>query len=166
MPLPLETERLRLRLWTGDDAAVLWELNEDPEVLRYTGDENFESVAAMREFLLAYNQYTKYQMGRLVVELQQSGEVLGWCGLKYHAEEDFVDLGYRLFRKYWGQGYATEASQACLDYGFQELGLKRIIARAAVENLASIRVMQKLGMVFCREGMMEGQPSVEYEMLK
>ena len=69
MPLPLKTERLRLRLWTGDDAAVLWELNEDTEVLRYTGDENFQSVAAMREFLLAYDQYTKYQMGRLVVEL-------------------------------------------------------------------------------------------------
>jgi ribosomal-protein-alanine N-acetyltransferase len=166
MHFELETERLVLRLWTGDDAQALWELNEDPEVLKYTGDTNFESVEAMREFLLQYAQYRNYKMGRLVVVLKATGELLGWCGLKYHEEEGYVDLGYRLFKKFWNFGYATEASRVCLDYGFNELGLERVVARADMENAASIRVMQKLGFRFYEKGIEEGRDSVVYEMHK
>ncbi len=78
----------------------------------------------------------------------KDGTFLGWCGLKYFPETDEVDLGYRFMKKYWGKGYATESSRACLNYGFHELKLKRIMAKAMPENKDSLKVMQKLGMVF------------------
>ena len=86
-------------------------------------------------------------MGRFTVTLHD-GTYLGWCGLKYFPEQEEVDLGYRLKKKFWGQGYATEASRACLDYGFHQLGLGRIIAKVMPENLASLKVVQKLRMNF------------------
>src|SRR5690606_30529073 len=81
-----------------------------------------------------------------LMHLKETGEFIGWCGLKYLADENQTDLGYRLLKKHWNKGYATEASRACLDYGFHVLGLKKIIARAMKPNVNSIKIMQKLGM--------------------
>lgn len=150
----LETPRLLLREFREEDAPHFFELNEDPEVIRYTGDPPFASVEAARQFLLDYDQYEKHGYGRWAVLLKPESarpEWIGWCGLKYIPELDETDVGFRFFRRYWGRGYATEAARACLDYGFGALGLKRIVGRAMKENAASVRVLQKIGMEFWKE---------------
>ncbi len=144
-----ETDRLILRLQTYEDAANLVEMNSDPEVVRYTGDGYLANMAEARALLeeRVFSQWQKYKMGRFAVTLKDS-TFLGWCGLKYFPETDEVDLGYRFMKKYWGKGYATESSRACLNYGFHDLKLNRIIAKAMPDNKDSLKVMQKLGMTF------------------
>jgi RimJ/RimL family protein N-acetyltransferase len=150
MPYRLETERLILRPLGPEDAVAMFELNSDPEVMRYTGDEPFADLEAARKFLAEYpkGQYETYRVGRMAVQLKSTGEVIGWCGLKYHVDSGETDLGYRLKRAWWGQGIATEASLAHLHHAVHTMGLKRVIARAMRENQASIRVMEKCGFVF------------------
>jgi ribosomal-protein-alanine N-acetyltransferase len=143
----LETDRLRFREMHPSDAEAMFALNSDPEVVQYTGDGSFESVEATREFLENYIPgYKKYNRGRWVVELKSTGEIIGWAGLKFHEEENVTDVGYRLYKKCWGNGYATEATKACIEYGFSVLKADRIIAHARKENVASLRVLEKCGM--------------------
>lgn len=141
----LTTPRLLLRELTTEDAEPMYSLNLDPQVIRYTGDRPFQSISEAEDFLARYDLYERYAMGRLAVIRQQDKQWLGWCGLKYHPDKDLVDLGFRFFRRYWGKGYATESGRACLEYGFKQLKLKEIIAHAIKANLASIRVLEKLG---------------------
>ncbi len=151
------TERLYLREMTGNDAEQAFLLNSDPEVLRYTGDGPFDSVEAARHFLEAYPDYERNGFGRWAV-LRRSDKVwLGWCGLKRHANGD-VDLGYRLLREHWGQDFATEAGKACLELGFGLFGLDTIIGRVARENLASLRVLEKLGMRYWKTDVCDHDP--------
>ena len=145
----LETKRLILRPAVLGDAHKLYELNSDYEVVRYTGESSHKTVleaeTVIKERMLT--QFAKYKMGRFTV-LLKDGTYLGWCGLRYFPESDEVDLGYRFMKKFWGQGYASEASLVTLKYGFETLNLKRIIAKAMPENIGSIKVMQKMGMTF------------------
>lgn len=144
-----DTDRLHIRLARLEDAPLLFDLNSDPEVVRYTGDVSFNSMSEVydivRERMIA--SWDKYKMTRMMVFLKD-GTFLGWCGLKYFPETNEVDLGYRFKKIHWGKGYATESSRVMLDYGFNQLNLKRIIAKAMPENVNSIKVMQKLGMTF------------------
>lgn len=144
----LTTQRLILRPMTDEDAPHLLELNSDAEVVRYTGDGPCATLSDAQKIItdLARPQFEKYKMGRFTV-LLKDGTYLGWCGLKLHPDGE-VDLGYRFHRRYWDMGYATESSLACLKYGFEELKLKRIVARVMPANVNSIKVAQKLGMTF------------------
>lgn len=142
----LATARLVLREFEPDDAAAMVELNSDPEVLRYTGDRPFESVESARRFLEAYPDYRVNGFGRWAVLLRATGEFAGWCGLKLVDGE--VDLGYRLHRRFWGRGIATEAARASVAHGFLELGASELVARAWAENRASIHVIEKCGFRF------------------
>jgi RimJ/RimL family protein N-acetyltransferase len=83
---------------------------------------------------------------------------LGWCGLKYRPFIDEIDLGYRLMQKAWGNGFATEAAAKTLEYGFHSLNIKLVTGRAHVENLASIKVLEKIGMEFIGEGIVDDCP--------
>ncbi len=160
----LETDRLRLREFELNDAEDMWKLNEDEEVIRYTGDPPFESVDSAREFLENYPDYRHNGYGRWAVLKKGSGEFIGWCGLKLN-EEGYIDIGFRFFKKEWGKGYATEAAQACLDYGFNKLGMKEIIGRAARKNIASLKVLEKLGMEFWKEDGCKGiEDSLYYKV--
>jgi ribosomal-protein-alanine N-acetyltransferase len=145
----LETQRLVLKVATLEEASLLTELNNDPDVVRYTGETPFQSIVAaqtiIRERMMA--QFQNYRMGRFSVYLKD-GTYLGWCGLRFFPESGEVDLGYRFMKKFWGHGYATEASERCLKYGFEELNVKRIIAKTMPENIGSIKVMQRLKMTF------------------
>ncbi len=138
------------------DAEHAFALNNDPEVLRYTGDDPFASVEEARAFLVAYPAYRQDGFGRWAVELHD-GTWLGWCGLRRQAD-GAVDLGYRFLRAYWGQGYATEAGLACLAWGFEQAGLAEIIGRVAKDNQASIRVLEKVGMHFWKQAPTEMDP--------
>ena len=143
----IETERLIMRNWTLDDAENLYQLNADPEVVRYTGNDSFRDKEEVIELISTYDQYKKYKMGRWNVELKHNKEYLGWCGLKFINDDD-IDLGYRFNRHHWGFGYATESSKVVLQYGFEELSLKKIVGRAAKENVRSLHVLMKIGMAY------------------
>jgi ribosomal-protein-alanine N-acetyltransferase len=164
----ITTPRLHLYEWDTSHAQVLFDLNSDPEVIRYTGDPPFESVDEARRLIENYDQYRKYGHGRWLCELKDTGEVVGWCGLKKDKEKEneneFIDLGYRFFRKHWGKGFATEAAYASLAYGFEKLQMKEIIARAVSENEASIKVMQKLGMTYWKGGDCHSLPAHYYRI--
>ncbi len=144
------------------DAEGLFWLNRDPEVIRYSGDLPFASVATAAVFLRTYDQYSRYGVGRLAVIDKRSGSFLGWCGLRYGPEDDTYDLGFRFFRRHWGQGLATETAYASLQWGFAQRGLLRVVGRAMAANTASIRVLEKVGMRFCGAIDFEGCPGVLY----
>ena len=145
----LTTQRLLLRPMKDEDAYNLYQLNSDPDVVRYTGDSGCINLTDAQKIITDFSkpQFQKYKMGRFAV-LLTDGTFAGWCGLKFHPEISEVDLGYRFHKRVWGQGFATEASRATLQYGFGDLGLQLITARAMPANVASIKVLQKLGMTF------------------
>lgn len=151
----LRTERMLLREIVPADAPAFHALNADPEVMRWTGDEPFPDLAATEAFIRDYPAYREDGFGRWAMERLDDGEMLGWCGLR-RQPEGMVDLGYRLFRRHWGRGYATEVSLACVRCGFEVLDLPSIIGRVARANVASIRVLEKVGMRFWKAGPCEG----------
>ncbi|NUO01494.1 MAG: GNAT family N-acetyltransferase [Saprospiraceae bacterium] len=164
MNIILETERLVLREFEVADAPFYYELNADPEVLRYTGDDPFPTLESAVKFLENYDHYAKYGFGRWTVLLRETGELLGWCGLKYLEDVEEVDLGYRFMQKYWRKGYATEAGKACIKYGLEDLKLPFIVGRAMKGNIGSIRVLENCGMTWWKDFFMEGHPSVYYRI--
>ena len=166
MRIITETNRLTLREFSVYDAEIFFHLNSDPEVMKYTGDVPFQSISDAEKF---FNNYTDYQLngfGRWAVVLKETGKFIGWCGLKLN-EENLIDIGFRFFRKEWNKGYATESAMACLQHGFNNLNIKEIIGRAAKENTASIKVLEKLGMEFWKIGDCDGiKNSVHYKITK
>jgi RimJ/RimL family protein N-acetyltransferase len=160
----IETERLYLREFTMDDAQLLLELNSDPRVTMYTEKGGIRTIEEaenrLRNDILL--QYSEHGIGRWAVHLKGTDEFVGWCGIKHSKTDQAVTLGYRFFHKHWGKGFATEASKACLDYGINVLKLENIIAKAMKENTASIRVMQKLGMVYLRNDICAEHPAEVY----
>ena len=165
MNVIIETERLLLRKFTERDAPLLYELNLDPEVIRYTHDP-LTDVEHARKMLteVILPQYALYNHGRWAVHLKTNLEFIGWCGLKYLSEQNEVDLGYRFMKKFWGFGYATEAALACIEYGFARLNLHRIVGRAVPANLDSIKVLEKCGMEFLREEVIQGYLHKTYQV--
>lgn len=159
----LETSRLVLSEFSLDDAPFHFELNSDPDVVRYTPDAPFLNVEEARARLAAYGDYEKYGYGRWTVRLKATGAPLGWCGLKYLPEEGATDIGYRFLKKHWGKGYATESAKACLGFGFESLGLPRIVALVVKQNTASVKVLLNLGMRFAEDRELAGQPGALYE---
>ncbi len=160
------TKDLILREFKTSDAKDLYELNSDPIVIKYTGDKAFESINEAKKFIQAYDQYEKYKMGRWAVVSKNTQEFIGWCGLKFNKKRE-IDLGFRLFRVHWGKGYATQASMACLGYGFNSLNLEKIIGRTSVSNIAAQKVLENCG--FQKIGSFEYKgigPSYYYELLK
>lgn len=141
-----ETERLLHRAMTVDDAEAFYALKSQPEVIRYTGEPPLQSVEEARDALAAYPDFDTHGYGRWGCVLKETGAIIGFCGMKYLDELDEVDLGYRYFPEYWGRGLATEACRACLAFGFETIGLERIIGLVLPENGASIRVLEKVGM--------------------
>lgn len=160
----LETPRLYLREMTPADAENAYLLNLDPEVVQYTGDGPFESVEEAKTFLEKYDHYRKYGFGRWAVILKETGEYLGWCGLKYTADLDEFDIGFRFFKKHWNKGYATEASKPCIELGFKKFNMPEIVGRAIKANTGSIRVLEKCGLTYAGEYDFEGEEEVIYNV--
>lgn len=153
----IETERLYLRKFTLKDASALFKLNSNPNVLKYTGDVPFKNISEAEIFIKNYSHYDDYNMGRWAVCEKRQGELIGWCGLKYHPNEDFIDVGYRFFEKHWNNGYATEATKGVLSYAFNKLRIQDVYAYANKNNNASIAVAKKAGLQFLKEELHDGQ---------
>ncbi|WP_298511463.1 GNAT family N-acetyltransferase [uncultured Kordia sp.] len=158
----LETERTYLRELSIADAESFYNLNLDKEVIRYTGDVVFESINHAKKFLENYDQYQKYGVGRWAVIHKETNDFLGWCGLKYSSSSDEYDIGFRFFRKYWNLGYATETAKACIEYGFHTMQVKSIVGRAMKANIASIKVLEKIGLSYKCDFDFDGSAGVIY----
>ncbi len=161
----IESERCRLREMNAGDAAKIYELNLHPDIFPFTTDPPFESVNAARDFIMQYDAYSKNGMGRWAVELKSTGEFIGWCGLKFHADENEVDVGYRLLPEFWGKGYAPETGLACCAWGFKTKGLKRIVARVHPQNIRSIKVAEKMNMFYEKDIFYNGVPWKNFVLL-
>ncbi len=141
---PMHSQRLVLREWTQKDASFLFELNQDPEVLKYTGDVPFASEADALAFIRSYSNYQVDGFGRWLVARSNTGEPLGWCGLKKHPWG--IDLGFRLKRACGGQGIATEAAERAITFARAQ-GWTVLHARVDAANAASKRVLEKVGFI-------------------
>lgn len=165
MNIVATTERLELRKFSLQDAPGFFEMNNDLEVIRYTGDRAFHDLAETEAFILNYDQYDKYGYGRWALYEKVTRAYVGFCGLKYSDEKKETDIGFRLIRKYWNLGLGTEAARAALKIGFLDCKLEKIVGRAMQGNLASIRVLEKMGMQKKYDFTEENENWVQYELL-
>ncbi len=146
----LETSRLILREFDEADVEAFYLLGSDPAIIRYTGDPGggLKSLEHALEILRSHPlaDYREHGFGRWACVLKETGSIIGFAGLKRLPESGEVDIGYRFLPAYWGLGLATESGRAILEYGFGTLGLKQIIGLVDPDNIASARVLEKLGM--------------------
>ncbi|SFC00738.1 GNAT family N-acetyltransferase [Massilia yuzhufengensis] len=164
-PTPiLTTDRLTLRPLTMPDAADLFAVFADPLVVRYWSAEPWTSVSfaetAIRQALDAYRDGSEVRFG---IELADTGVLAGTVNLHHFFPQNRrCEIGYALASAYWGKGYATEALEAALDYGFHELRLNRVEADIDPRNAASAAVLERMG--FRKEGYMPERWIVHGEM--
>lgn len=155
MDLILETERLIMRPMLHEDAEALFDMDKNPEVHKYLWQKPFTTIDQIHDYI-AYirKQYEENVIGRFSTIVKETNELIGWTGIKYindHIENgktNFYDYGYRLNEKSWNKGYATEASKAWLDYGFNKMNIQEMNAYTHSENGASNHVLQKVGFNF------------------
>jgi len=143
-----ETKRLALRKITPDDIDGLLELFEDPEAMKYlSGTKNRD---ATKEWIfLVLESYQKNHFGPWAVIRKDTNEFLGYCGLYMQENVDGIneiEILYGLIRRYWAQGYASEAALGVYGYGKKELKLKRFISLIAPGNIRSAKLAGKIGM--------------------
>jgi RimJ/RimL family protein N-acetyltransferase len=152
----LETQRLVLRRWRDADVAPLAAIHGDAEVMRWIGDGSVadepRTAAAVADW---ERHWDERGFGLYAVELRGTGELAGFVGLAVPAFlpeiMPAVEIGWRLGRAHWGRGLATEAARAVLHHAFTAQGQDRIVSIHQVGNVASERVMHKLGMRLDRE---------------
>lgn len=149
----IETARLSIRrLGAGDEAFILELLNE-PSFIRNIGDRNVRTIADATAYILKgpVNSYERFGFGLFLVSLKESAVPIGICGLLKRDSLEDVDIGFAYLARFWGQGYALEAANAVMEWGWSTVRLTRIVAITAPHNEGSIRLLCKLGMQF--EGM-------------
>lgn len=165
-----ETERLILRELVMPDDVGMFKLDSDPQVHRYLGNAPVKSLSESRE-IIAYirEQYTEVGIGRWAVIEKSTGEFVGWSGLKFvtdmiNQHSNFYDIGYRIRRKHWGKGYATESAIGVLNYGFNKLNLPVIYGMAHVDNSASNHILKKIGLNLVESFNYDGTPHNWYKI--
>jgi RimJ/RimL family protein N-acetyltransferase len=155
MAIILETSRLILRHQVPEDLDDLWALYCDPEITRYIPDAPRSRAEAKEELEWHMNGHPKYpELGLWATVQKETGTFIGRCGLlpwTIDGNND-VEVAYTIARQYWGQGLATEAAQAILQYGFERLNLPRLICLIDPDHIASQKVAKKIGMTFEKEG--------------
>ena len=155
-----------MRQFTADDVDNLFDLNSDPEVMRYlTGGKATPREVIRDEIIPVHlNVYGRFdRLGTWAAESTATGEFLGWFHFRAGPGADVtnVDLGYRLRRSAWNQGYATEGSRALISMGFTGLGVERVFAHTMTANTASRHVLEKCGLTLVRTTAYEGADIIE-----
>ena len=166
MHIILQTQRLTLRQFTADDVDNLFDLNSDPEVMRYLTGGRPTPREELQDKVIPFHLAVYERLDRLGTWAAQStatGEFLGWFHFRPGPAMGLtnIDLGYRLRRSAWNKGYATEGSQALISMGFTNLGVERVFAHAMTVNTASRRVMEKCGLTLVRTIPYEGPDLIE-----
>jgi RimJ/RimL family protein N-acetyltransferase len=154
----LETNRLILRHQILEDLDSLWALYNNPDIVRYIPDAPRNYQETREELEWHMHGHPKHpELGLWATIHKETNKFIGRCGLLPWTidEQNELEVAYLIDKEYWGQGLGTEAAQAILDYGFEKLNLSRLICLIDKENLASIRVAEKIGMSFEKEGKVE-----------
>ena len=152
MKIFVETKRLILREILPTDVDGMFELDSDPEVHKYLGNKPITNKAQIVEIIDSVRQqYIDNGIGRFAIIDKKTKAFMGWTGLKLETKstnnhQNYYDLGYRLIRKYWGKGYATESAIASIDFAFDKLKLENVYAAASCENLGSNKILRNIGM--------------------
>ncbi|TKC05898.1 GNAT family N-acetyltransferase [Pedobacter frigoris] len=167
-----ETDRIILREIVMEDAPAMFEMDSDPEVHRYLGKNPVKTITQVEDYIsFIRKQYIDYGIGRWAIVDKATSEFVGWGGLKYRTDTvightGFYEVGYRLLRKFWGRGYATESARASVKYAFEELNLDAVYAMASVENAASRNALLKTGLKITAQLDHEGIPCDWFEITK
>ncbi|MEM6719292.1 MAG: GNAT family N-acetyltransferase [Bacteroidota bacterium] len=158
MNIHLETERLLIRDLVPQDLDGMFAMDSDPEVHKYLGNKPIKhKEEALKYINDVQQQYAERGIGRWAVELKETSEFIGWCGLRLYTDytfnnhTNFYDIGYRLQRQFWGKGYATEASVACLQHAFETLKLDTVYGITEMGNEASHRILLKIGLHYIED---------------
>lgn len=166
----IETTRFILREFRFSDLDDLFEMDSDPEVHRFLGKNPVTTKEEVEKSIeWVRSQYVDNGIGRFAIEDKATGECLGWSGLKLEKQlRDFEyhDLGYRLKRKHWGKGVATETALASLKFGFQDLNLEKINAAADLDHEASNHILKKVGLKYQGQFLYENELCNWYELFK
>lgn len=160
----LETKRLTIRRFEDSDVDGVHSMRSDPEVMRYIREVLTEKEESRKWMTAISSRWESDGIGYCALVERSSGEYSGWCGLWQVPETGEIEVGYAISKDKWGKGFATEAADVFLDYGFRKLGLDHIVALAFPENAPSINVMKKLGMRFVTVGEFYGKQLVKYSV--
>jgi ribosomal-protein-alanine N-acetyltransferase len=159
----LHTERLVFRPFHEDDLDDLAALYGDAEVMRFLGEGRPMDRAQAKERLeRMLRHWQEHRFGIWALFARKGSGFVGRCGVAYLHRPDEAELAYALARQHWGKGLATEAAGRALRYAFEVLGLPRVVAFARVENIASQKVMARIGMTFEQMCQYGGWDAVRY----
>lgn len=169
----IETERLILRLWREEDIIPFTEINSNEEVMEYM-PKCLSCEETVQFYRRIVDEFKTFGYGLYAVELKENETFIGYVGFHhFNFEAEFspgIEIGWRLAKKYWNQGYATEAAKACLDYASKHRMFDRIYSFTAVCNRRSEHVMQKIGMklqgLFLHPSLPEGHRLKEHTLYK
>jgi RimJ/RimL family protein N-acetyltransferase len=141
-----------IRELTVEDAEFVLRLVNEPSFVSNIGDKGLRNLEDARRFIRegTWTCQERSGYGQFLVALRDGGDPIGICGLLYRKSLDVSDLGFALLPEFWGRGYAYEAAEAVLRYGHTTLGIEKIVGLTSEDNLASIRLLEKLGMSFER----------------
>ena len=162
MNLILETDRLILRELKLSDADAFFAMDNNPNVHKYLWNKPIYKIEETYEIIeLVRKQYLENKIGRFAMISKETNEFIGWAGLKYNTEIvnnkiNFYDIGYRLDERFWGKGFASEASFAWLKYAFETMKIQIMEAAAHSENIASNKILQKIGMQITEQYLEDG----------
>lgn len=150
MSIPtIKTARLTLRSFTLQDAESLHQILSITGVLEYFPNPDPPDLEHVQKLVQSrIDHWGDHDYGWWAVEPNGEGELIGWSGLLNLPETDEIEIGYLLSKPYWGKGLATESAIAGLDYGFNSLGIEKIIGIVHPENVASQKVLEKIGLRF------------------
>ncbi|OSQ48843.1 GNAT family N-acetyltransferase [Thalassospira alkalitolerans] len=149
----LETERTIVRHATHDDAPFILQLLNEPGWIRFIGDRNIHDLDAARSYIdeRLLSSYLKNGFGSYIVIAKETGTPVGLCGFVKRDTLDGPDIGYAIAQSFQGQGYAFEVNEALLNYGHDTLGFDRIFGYSLPENIASLKLLTKLGLTYERD---------------
>ena len=166
----LHTERLILHEISTEHISDLFEMDSNPNVHLYIENKPLQNISEMGPIIqMIQTQYRENGVGRWAVLLKETGECIGWAGLKLYkelvnGEMNFIDLGYRFKEKYWNKGYATESSKGVIEHAQKKLGLKKLFAHADVRNNGSINVLLKCGFELKNNFILDGREISWFEL--
>jgi len=153
-----ETSRLKIRQLTVDDAAFVLRLTNEPSTIENIGDKGLRTIDDAEQFILEgpWTEQHDQGYGQFAIELKTDNELIGVCGILYRTKLELTDVGFALLPAFWRQGFAFEAASAVMDYGHDVLGVYNITGLTSDSNMASISLLEKLGMRYQKMVSMSG----------
>lgn len=163
----IQTPRLILRGFTPHDLEPLHTILTDRDVIRYMlRTEPWPKEIVQKLLDKHRNHWDKHGFGWWALEFRESNELIGWCGLSVLDETEEVEIKYLIKQSHWGRGLVTEAAKRCIGYAFTELDLQMVIGLVHPDNIASRRVLEKIGLTFCNRASYFGLDPLRYTIDK